>query len=1426
MTTLDTNSVELDVMSLDELLSELRLRQVTLWLEGDRLRYRAAKDVMTPALLAQMKLHKAAILTFLKQATTSASAQLPPIARLDRDGPLPLSFAQQRFWSLHQFEPNSSANNMPVVVRCTGTLDVAALERSLQEVVRRHEVLRSSFPGTAGKPSQTIEAVLTIPLSIVDLEALPMEQRDAEAYRLATEEAHRGFNFADGPIVRVVLFRLSQQQHLLLWNMPCMVCDGASSDVFYQDLTTIYAAFSAGAPSPLAELPIQYVDFAHWQRQWLQGEVLATQLNYWKEKLSGKLSPIHLPYDRPRPLTVQTARGDRGAQMLPNSLNDALTALSQKLGVTLFMTLLAVFEILLYRYSQQEDMLISFASAGRGQVETERLLGFFSNTLILRTNFAGNPTFRECLDRVRQASLEAYTHQDLPFEKLLEELQPEQSLLPLFQVKFALNPPWSKGRGMASVELPDLTFTSLFGYIYHGTTKYDLTLVMREQDEGLGMVFDYNAELFDASTIDRMLGHFKTLLEGIIANPDCRITELPLLTQAEHQLQQAWQAPPLEMPIALGLELGLEQCFVDQVAKTPDAIALVFNDQRLSYQALNAQANQLAHYLQMLGVKSGDRVGICVDRSIAAIVGFLGIVKAGGAYLSIPSDVPDDQFASWLEQGSVSWLLTQSHLLDEKNFPLIPTIVLDTDWTKIAQQPSDNPTIRRNPDQLAYVTLNVSDCNDRTQGFNVSDRRVIQSAQFSHGLSLTSGENILQLAPYTSGIAAFEIWGCLLNGGKLTIAPTERLDLSTLAVIIQQEKITTLWLTDRWFNHLVNHHLAAFSSVRQLLIGGHQLMGGPVASQQVKKFQQSFSQCQLIATYSPASHLPIAAYAPITSQPPSQPSAPYMGHMGHMGYMGYMGQSIYLLDSHLQLVPVGIPGALYVAADGWTAIERRNPCWIENPFSTVPDAYLYPTGDQARYLPNGQIQLMGRLDQQVTIRDFPIDLYSIEVLLRDYPGVQDAIVLAQPELETHRLVGYVVPCLGEVISPEALRQFLQKTLPSYLVPSAFVCLAEFPLTVAGSIDHAQLPAPDDRLLVSATAGAARDDLDLQLTQIWEETLGISPIGIQDNFFDLGGHSLLAVRLFAKIEDVLDQQLALSTLLTAPTIQQQGELIRTAGFSAPKEWIIPLQRGTSDRPPLFCIYGILLYYDLARQIGAEQTVYGIYLQEEVDILLGESEQQEVSALTSVAQVAALYLKKIRTIQPHGPYLLAGESFGGLVAYEMAQQLKLEGETVDLLALFDTLAPGVSLKRSWQERSMIHFNKLAQQGPTYALQRLKSKVQQRLQRSQVASPVASPVVSPVASTVSDRTKDGAEDDRRPQFRRQIGRTYNAKPYPGKVVLFRAIDREPFESITVNPYFGWHKLAQDGVEIYDVPGDHIGILKDPNVRVLTQALKTYLD
>jgi thioesterase domain-containing protein/acyl carrier protein len=522
--------------TLNQLLSELQQRQVQLWLEtgeeSPRLRYRASKDRLTPELLLQMKQCKSELIRFLQQAQSSSPR--PPLQATEARS---LSFAQQRLWFLHQFEPDSSSNNMPVVVRFTGELEVDVLHRSLQEVVRRHAVLRSRFPKVDGQPTVVVEpAEAEFPFERVDVQDIPEAERETATHRLATTSARRPFDLGES-VFRVTLYRLSPTHHLLLWNMHCIVCDGTSSDLFYQDLTHIYAAFSAGQPSPLPDLPVQYADYAHWQRQWLQGDTLERYLNYWKQELAGDLPPMTLPTDHLRPVNVQTYRGDRYARMFSPELLAQLTQCSQQWGSTLFTTLLSAFEVVLYRYAQQPDLVLSFVSNGRIQVETENIIGFFSNSLVLRSQIQPTFTFRDLLQQVHQKTLEAYRYQDLPFEELIEEIRPgNRAQSSLFQVKFTLNPPWTKGNGMAPIELPGLSIESLFGYIYHGKTKFDMILVMREQEQGLGTVFDYNAELFDESTIARLMDHLQSVLESIIVDPEQAIAQIPLLTAAEQQM--------------------------------------------------------------------------------------------------------------------------------------------------------------------------------------------------------------------------------------------------------------------------------------------------------------------------------------------------------------------------------------------------------------------------------------------------------------------------------------------------------------------------------------------------------------------------------------------------------------------------------------------------------------------------------------------------------------------------------------------------------------------------------------------------------------------------------------------------------------------------------------------------------------------------
>ncbi|MBN3938514.1 amino acid adenylation domain-containing protein [Nostoc sp. NMS9] len=1423
--------------TLDELLSELRQRDVKLWLEGERLRYRAAKDSLTPELLTELKTQKAEIINFLRQINTAASSQIPPIVACERNGNLPLSFGQQRIWFLHQFEPDSSSNNMPVVVRFTGNLNVAVLKESLREVVRRHEVLRTTFPAVNGKPTQVIATDVSLTLPIIDLRQVPDEQREAEAHLLATKEAHQPFDLGNGPILRVLLLQLSDREHLLIWNMHCIVCDGASSDLFYQDFTTIYKALSVGKASPLTPLPVQYADFTNWQYQWLQGEVLESQVNYWKQKLEGNLPIIELPYDRPRPQSVQTYRGDRAALLLSKALNHALKDLSQKWGVTLFMTLLAAFELLLYRYSGQEDLLISFASAGRGQVETEGLIGFFSNTLVLRSNFALNPTFRELLDRVRKDCLEAYTHQDLPFEKLIEELRPEQrsrNSSPLFQVKFSLNPPWSNGRGMASVQLPDLTITSLFGYIYHGKTKYDLTLVLREQDNGLGMVFDYNAEMFDASTIEGMLGHFKTLLEGIVANLDRPIAELPLLTAPEqHQLLVEWSSKQADYP----QDTCIHQWFETQAKETPNNIAVSFENQQLTYQELNQRANQLAYYLQTLGVESGVLIGLYLEPSLEMIVGLLGILKVGGTYVPIAPTSGQDGLAVILEDAQISLVLTQSSLVQNLSEHQAQAICLDSDWEVIAVHVTENPESYGTVRTLACV-MYVSGCNGKPNGIAITHRNLVShSLAISETWELNQSDRLLLIPSISCDTFLESLFPSWITGAT-TVLQSQELQNSTTQFFpfIAQQQITVVNLPTAFWYELVKEPSVSPqtlpASLRLVMVGGEKVSRHAYLTW-VEKLGK---QVRWLNAYgSLETTLTATVYDPETATEASNTRSEIP--IGK----AIANTQIYILDRRSQLLPIGVTGEIYISGIGVTQgyfnrLELTSGKFIPNPFSSESGAYLYRTGDLGRYLSDGNIEFLGRLDNQVKIRGFRIELAEIETILGQYPGVQKTVVIAKEYVPGDKgLVAYVVPKEGETFGSKQLLSFLQQKLPEHLLPSAFFIVDSLPLNANGQVDRKALSAfnPTNSKIEKIFA-TAENPLQLQLTEIWENVLGIHPIGITDNFFDLGGHSLLAVRLFSEIEKIAGKNLALSILLQAPTIEQLANIVERercskSGVAAapiddikseksiPWSSLVAIQPNGS-RPPFFCVHGlggeVLRFRELAVHLGSDQPFYG---------LQPKGLDGKQLPYTRIEKMAAHYIQQIQTIQPHEPYLIGGYSSGGIIAYEMARQLAMQGKKVALLVLFDTYGSinteSLPLQKpashNWKSLLEIAFNYVIKQvkGNT---ERLKYQIKEILWR----------IVFHFHLIIRRPLPYSSRKYMVEEAIRQALRKYILTVYSGRATIFRTEDGLVVGQREADAKMGWGKLALGGVDIYDISGIHNSIFKEPYVRSVSDKMKACID
>lgn len=1078
------------------------------------------------------------------------ASRVQPISKREDTDTFPLSFAQQRLWFLDQWEPGSPVYNLPQAVHLQGRLDLAALQQTLNEIVRRHETLRVTFGAMDGQPIQTIASTLTVSLPIMDLHELTPAEREAEVQRLIIREARQPFDLARGPLLRATLLQLAKDERIMLLTLHHIVSDGWSNGVLVQEIGVLYRAFSAGHPSPLPELAIQYVDFAHWQRQWLRGEVLEKQLSYWKRQLTGAPPVLELPTDYPRP-PIQTYSGARHFVKFSKSLTKALKALGQREGASLFITLLAAFKVLLYRYTNQGDIVVGSPVANRNRAEVEALIGFFVNMLAIRTNLSGNPTFRTFLRQVRKVTLEAQDHQDLPFEKLVDELHLERgtSHVPLFQVICAL-----QNAPLPTLKSPDVTIRPL--QIDGGTAQFDLSLDLYEAPDGLQGWFEYNTDLFEAATIARLAGHFQALLEGIIANPEQHTANLPLLTEAEcHQLLNQWSGtrmlPTLENACVPAL-------FEAQVVQTPDAVALVFQDQHLTYQELNCRANQLAHHLQTLGVGPEMPVGICLERSIEMVVGTLAILKAGGAYVPLEPTYPKERLAYMLDDTQMTVLLTQQSLLEQLPSPTTHLFCLDTDWTAIAAGTpanQENPTSGVTADNLAYV-MYTSGSTGIPKGTNIVHRGIVRLVKGANYATLTAEDVFLQFAPISFDASTLEIWGSLLNGGRLVIFPANTLSLDELGHVVEQCRVTILWLTAGLFHQMVEEHYESLKAVDQLLAGGDVL-----SVPHVCKVLEERERGWLINGYGPTENTTFTCCYPMTD----------VRQVGVSVSIGrpITGTQIYLLDNHLQLVPVGVPGELHIGGDGLARGYLNRPDltaekFIPSPFSELPGERLYKTGDLARYLPDGNIEFLGRMDHQVKVRGFRIELGEIEAVLAQYPAVQEAVVIAWKQMSGDKqLVAYLVPDETHPPMTSELRRSLQEKLPNYMVPATFVMLEALPLNPNGKVDRRALPAPDaiGSKLESAFV-APRIDTEALLADIWSKVLGIEQIGIYDSFFDLGGHSLLATQIVARIRKTLQTDLPLRTLFDHPNIAGLAVQVRAfreaqQGLQAPS--VVPVSR---------------------------------------------------------------------------------------------------------------------------------------------------------------------------------------------------------------------------------------------------------------------------
>jgi amino acid adenylation domain-containing protein/non-ribosomal peptide synthase protein (TIGR01720 family) len=1022
-----------------------------------------------------------------------ALADLRPIPR---DGDLPLSFSQQRLWFLDQFEPGSPFYNIPSAVRLTGRLNVAAFERCLNEIVRRQQVLRTTFATVDGRAVQIIAPKVPRSLPVVDLRDVPQAEREAVARQLVADEAQQPFDLARGPLARACLLRLDQQEYLFLLTAHHIVSDGWSTRAFIRELAALYEAFATGKPSPLSELPIQYVDYAYWQREWLRGEVLESQLAYWEQQLADSPPILELPADRPRP-AVQTLRGSTLWFDLPKSLSDAIRALGRQEKASLFMTLLAAFQALLYRYTGQEDVSVGTPIANRNRAEIEGLIGFFVNTLVLRTDLSGDPGFRELLARVREVAVSAYAHQDVPFEMLVDALQPERDMshTPLFQVMFTLQDAPAR-----ALKLPGLTLSPVV--IDNRTAKFDLTLAIVDKAEGLRGSLEYNTDLFDGGTIERVAGHFQVLLAGIVADPDRRISALPLLTQTEQrQLLAEWNGTATPYP----QERCIPHLFEAQAARTPDAVAVVFQEEQLTYADLNRRANQLAHHLHGLGVEPEVAVGVCVVRSVEMVVGLLGILKAGRAYVPLDPTYPQERLAFMLADARTPVLLTQQQLLENLPEYSARVVCLDSDWETIAQESETNPVRRMATESLAYV-IYTSGSTGRPKGVQI-EHRALLNLIFWHqrAFAVSRVDRATQVAGLAFDASVWELWPYLAAGASIHLPNEEtRASPERLRDWLEAQGITISFLPTPLAEVVLPLAWPPKLALRTLLTGGEKLHRYPAPG----------LPFELVNNYGPTENTVVTTSGLVPSDGQTG-AAPSIGRP-------IANAQLYVLDRHLQPVPVGAPGELHVGGDGLARGYLNRPeltaeKFIPHPFNGKSGTRLYKTGDLVRYLSDGNIEFLGRVDYQVKVRGFRIELGEIEAVLGQHPTVRETIVLIREDTPgDRRLVAYVVPRDEQTPAIGELRHFLKEKLPDYMAPSAFVALDALPLTPNGKVNRRALPAPDQaRPEVEAAYVAPRTHKEQILADVWAQVLGVEQVGVHDNFFELGGDSILSIQVIAR-----------------------------------------------------------------------------------------------------------------------------------------------------------------------------------------------------------------------------------------------------------------------------------------------------------------------
>jgi amino acid adenylation domain-containing protein len=1331
--------------------------------------------------------------------STRAGASLRHIERRNVAGPSPLSFAQEELWFQNQLAPESPVYNVVDAIQLRGRYNADALQKTMDELARRHEALRTAFSFRDGRPVQDVLPEIGVSFREIDLGLLGREQRESEWKCVVEEEGRKTFDLSRAPLFRAAVVHLSGQEHKLLLTIHHIIADEWSMEILHDEITQLYQAFSHGRPSPLPELPIQYADFAAWQRDWLRGDALDAQAAHWKKELAGAPTVLDLPTDKPRP-AVQSFRGATELFELPAELSEQLKSLGREQQATLFMILEAAFAVLLHRYTGRDDILVGTPISGRTRSETERLIGFFLNTVVLRAQFSERMNFRSFLRQVRERALRAYAHPDMPFGQLVAETATGRnaSQSPIFQVMFVLH----DAAGVSEVSKP-----SGNQELSTGTSKVDLTLVLAETANGLQGLFEYSTDLFEAATIRRMCGHFQTLLEAIAADPEQKISKLPMLTEAERRLQLTeWNSTAVAHT---EMNSCLHHLIERQAVRTPTHVAQVFDGREMTYGELDQRANRLANHLRTFGIGPDQLVGVLVERSLDMLVTVLGILKAGGAYVPLDPSFPADRLGYMVEDSKMKVLVT--HRGFEQTLSVRPSTIirLDSDWEEIATAEAPAAaTPDPSPTNLAYV-LYTSGSTGKPKGVTVPHSAIVNfvlSMQNEPGFS--EADTLLAVTTLSFDIAGLELWVPLIAGGKVVVASTEDAhDPVRLQDRIRQSRCTVMQATPATWRALTDSGWIGAPNLK-ILCGGEAL-------------PQDLAE-GLLARSGELWNM----YGPTETTVWSTLHRVMPGGAVSIG-KPVANTQVYVLDKRMNLIPRGAVGELYIGGDGVARgylhrEELTRERFVPNPF--VRNAQIYRTGDLARWLPDGTLECLGRTDSQVKIRGHRIELGEVELALATHAAVKQCVVIAREDAPGNRiLAAYFVP-RSATSTPAAsdLRTHLNKALPEYMIPSSFVPMERLPLTPNGKVDRKSLQKPGDQPAgIDADSPKMRDALDQMLLQIWANVLGVKRVGLRDNFFDLGGHSLGAVQMMAEIRNLTGKALPLATLFQAPTVESLADILRQDGCKPSWSSLVPI-RPQGTKTPLFLVHGaegnVLLYRQVTQYLDPDRPVYGLQSQ-------GLSGNAEFAK--TIPELAGVYIKEIRTVQPHGPYHFGGYCLGGVIALEIAQQLAGAGETVESVILLETYnlkslpslnfhlwAPIRFLQNVW-----FHAANFFALRPGDRQKFLGEKIETATGRVGIRLKTAFQYLRKLGRP---EARDDYPHLKVKKANDDAVMKYKPQPYDGRVAVIRprcyfvGQNREDF---------GWGDVVRGDLEVVELPVYPKGILTEPFCRQSADAMNLFL-